>query len=69
MQLEKILFRLYKLSFKNKTIFFISKAFASNHKFWQANIAIIKKNIEANISSIKTFSYLYNFKPEKYFTI
>ncbi len=45
------------------------KAFASNRKFCQADIAIIKDDARANITPIKTRARLHNLNPGKYFTI
>lgn len=50
-------------------LFLASKAFASNCKFCQANINIIKNDAWANISPIKTLACFYNFNLGKYFTI
>ncbi len=45
------------------------EAFASNRKFCQADIAIIKDDARANIPPIKTLARLHNLNSGKYFTI
>lgn len=47
----------------------VPEAFASNCKFCQADIAIIKDDARANIPPIKTLARLHNLNPGKYFTI
>lgn len=42
--------------------------FTINQKFFQANIIIIKDNIKAIISFIKTLDQIHNFNYKKYFT-
>lgn len=45
------------------------KAFATNCKFSQADIVIIKNDIKAHIPLIKIFARLYDLNPSKHFTL
>lgn len=45
------------------------EAFAANRKFSQADIAIIKNDIKAHITPIKTLGRLHDLNPGKYFTL